>query len=72
MDLQFGHETFSFQKLRISRKMSLYYLDNLFLVATAHGPGSRFLLCPVWRGLPVLREGKWAASEEDIPPGTDR
>ena len=26
-----------------------------------------FLLCCVWRQLPVMREGKWAASYSDIP-----
>lgn len=31
---------------------------------------SSLLLCPVWRGLPVLRQGKWAASYSDIPRGT--
>ena len=26
-----------------------------------------FLLCYVWRGLPVLRSGKWAVEYSDIP-----
>ena len=28
---------------------------------------SSLLVCRVWHGLPVLREGKWAAEYADIP-----
>jgi hypothetical protein len=37
-----------------------------FLPSPQYRQGA-FLLCPVWRGLRVLREGKWAASFSDIP-----
>ena len=38
-------------------KTNVHYINN------------RFLLCPVWRGLPILRDrnSKWFVSYEEIP-----
>ena len=35
----------------------------------AHYVKNRFILCPVWRGLPILRDknSKWGVSYEEIP-----
>ena len=34
----------------------------------------RFLLCPVWVGLPIIRDpnNKWFASYEDLPRDTEK
>lgn len=38
-------------------------------VTTIHYQSNRFILCPIWRGLPILRDpsSKWYVSYKDIP-----
>ena len=46
----------------------VYYLTRKYLTSS-HYIKNRFLLCPVWRGLPILRDpnSKWYASYEQVP-----
>lgn len=46
----------------------VYYLTRKYLTSS-HYTKNRFLLCPVWRGLPILRDpnSKWYASYEEVP-----
>ena len=51
--------------------VDLYELYSItrWYINTTHYQRNRFLLCPVWRGLPILRDptSKWYVSFKDIP-----
>ena len=46
----------------------VYHLTRKYLTSS-HYIKDKFLLCPVWRGLPILRDpnSKWYASYEQVP-----